>query len=322
MKWILMNRLTAPNQTASTINSAVCGVGLCLLFATKSVDAQPRQVPRNIEAHRDVAYVADGHVRQRLDLFLPRDRSKSVPVIVWIHGGGWRGGSKNNCPPLRLGFVQRGYAVASLGYRLSGDARFPAQIEDCRSAIRWLREHAGRYRIDPDRFGAWGSSAGGHLAALVGTTGDLKQFEEAKPAEEQSSAVQAVCDFFGPTDFLQMDAHAPADAPFKHDSANSPESLLFGKAIQTIPKQVQSANPVHYLTADDPPFLIVHGKRDRLVPVHQSELLHDALTRQGVPVELIVLPEAGHGGRAFQNEETTGRVIKFFDRWLQSHSSD
>src|SRR5260221_4919549 len=154
--------------------------------------------------------------------------------------------------------LDQGYAVASLNYRLSGEALFPAQIEDCKAAVRWLRAHAKEYSLDPEHFGAWGSSAGGHLVALLGPSGDVKEFEKG-PHLDQSSRVQAVCDYFGPTDFLQMDAHAIPDARLKHDLPNSPESRLIGGPIQENKDKVAKVNPITYVTPDDPPVLIVHG---------------------------------------------------------------
>lgn len=134
-------------------------------------NGQALPVPDGVKAERDVPYVVNGHERHVLDIYLPEKANGPLPLIIWIHGGGWRNGSKNGCPPLRQGYVGRGYALASINYRLSGHATFPAQIEDCKAAIRWLRAHAKQYGFDPDRFGVWGSSAGGHLVALVGTSG-------------------------------------------------------------------------------------------------------------------------------------------------------
>lgn len=145
---------------------------------------------------RDLPYVPAGHERQKLDLYLPTPTNGPLPVIIWIHGGAWRAGSKEQCRAAR--FSQRGYAVASLNYRLSQHAVFPAQIEDCQAAVRWLRANAAKCRLDPERFGAWGSSAGGHLVALLGTAGDAQAFERG-PHPAISSRVQAVVDFFGPT---------------------------------------------------------------------------------------------------------------------------
>jgi hypothetical protein len=157
-------------------------------------------LPAGTVAHRDLTYVENGHERHKLDLFVPEKADAPLPLIIWVHGGGWQNGSKDGGPPLRNGYTERGYAVASINYRLSGHATFPAQIEDCKAAIRWLRAHAAEYRLDARRFGVWGSSAGGHLVALLGTSGEVKEFDVGAHLD-QSSRVQAVCDYYGPMDF-------------------------------------------------------------------------------------------------------------------------
>jgi acetyl esterase/lipase len=200
-------------------------------------------------------------------------------------------GSKDQGVPLE--YLAQGFAVASINYRLSQHAIFPAQIEDCKAAIRWLRAHAGEYRLDPKRFASWGSSAGGHLAAMLGTTGDTKEFDVGGNLD-QSSRVQAVVDYFGPTDFLQMDAHRLPNGQL-HDPADSPESQLVGGPIQGNKEKTARANPITYITSNTPPFLICHGDVDPLVPHHQSQLLEAALKKAGVFVTFYSVKGAGHG---------------------------
>jgi acetyl esterase/lipase len=219
-----------------------------------------------VTAHRDLAYVENGHERQKLDLYVP-ESPEPLPVILWIHGGGWQAGSKDGCPPLREGYAEKGYAVASIGYRLSGDAVFPAQIEDCKAGIRWLRAHAKEYNLDPDRFGVWGSSAGGHLVALLGTSGDVSEFD-AGAHLDQSSRAQAVSDYYGPTDFKVFVTTSRYE---RHAAADAPEAKLIGGAVLDNPEKVKRANPITYVSKDDPPFLIVHGDEDGTVPHNQSE---------------------------------------------------
>jgi acetyl esterase/lipase len=259
---------------------------------------------------RDLAYVPGGHERQKLDLYLPTQTGPSSkrPLIVWVHGGAWLGGSKNPCPALR--FVSRGYAVASINYRLSQHALFPAQIEDCKAAVRWLRANASQYHYDPNRIGVWGASAGGHLVALLGTTGDVKEFDVG-PNAGVSSRVQAVCDFFGPTDFTKMSSFP---STMKHDAPDSPESKLIGGPIQENKDKVQRANPITYVTKDDPPFLIVHGDKDPLVPHNQSEILLDALKKAGIEATLYTVSGGGHGG--FKDPQVDILVAEFFHRHL------
>lgn len=268
-------------------------------------------LPVGAKAMRDVAYIPGGGERNTLDLYLPAGATNRLPVIVWVHGGAWRAGSKENCPARR--FVAQGYAVASINYRLSQQALFPAQIEDCKAAIRWLRAHATEYQLDPDRFAAWGSSAGGHLVALLGTTGDTKQFDKGANLD-QSSRVQAVVDWFGPTDFTQMSKFSLTNSPFDHDAVDAPEALLIGGPVQQNKNKVAQANPITYVTVGDAPFLIMHGNRDNVVPYQQSELLRDALQKARVPVTLKIVEGAGHG---FGGPEVNRAVEEFLDRQLK-----
>lgn len=228
--------------------------------------------------HRDLAYVPKGHVRQKLDLHLPRTGEKT-PLIVYIHGGAYLGGDKNS-PFMPKRLLEKGYAIASLNYRLSTDAIYPAQIEDCKAAVRWLRAHATQYQLDPTRFIAWGESAGGHLAALLGALGTERSFDTGAN-REHSSAVQGVVDYYGPSDFLQMDAHAIPGTQ-QHDQPGSPASRVIGGPIQQHKDKVARANPVTFLTPKAPPFFLAHGTRDRVVPYHQSVLLAEALAERGV----------------------------------------
>jgi acetyl esterase/lipase len=261
-------------------------------------------------AYRDLDYVTNGHPRQKLDLYLPKD-GQGLPLIINIHGGAWQGGSKEM--EARLDYLARGYAVASVNYRLSQHALFPAQIEDCKAAVRWLRAHAAQYRLDPDRFAAWGSSAGGHLAALLGTTGDVKTFAVGENLNV-SSRVQAVVDYFGPTDFLQMDAHRLSNGQV-HDLSRSPESLLIGGPLQENKDKLARASPITYVTKEAAPFLICHGDADPLVPHHQSELLEAALKQAGVPVTLYTVKGAGHGG--FRDPRVAELTRGFLAKYLK-----
>jgi acetyl esterase/lipase len=275
---------------------------------------QQPMTPPNVTAHRDIPYVENGHERQRLDLFLPAEAKGPLPVIVWIHGGGWKSGSKENCLPLRAHFVEKGYAVASIGYRLSSHAIFPAQIEDCKGAIRWLRAHAEEYHLDPDRFGVWGSSAGGHLAALVGTAGDVKNFDVGAHLD-QSSRVQAVCDYYGPSDFTASSGSSGGEA--KADPRSSPNRLI-GGLLSENPEKAAAISPVTYVSADDPPFLIVHGDKDQTVSLKQSQLLFEALKARQVAVRFHTIHGVGHGGPGFNTPEVIQIVADYFEKTLKS----
>jgi acetyl esterase/lipase len=273
-------------------------------------------------AHKDVAY-ASVSATQKLDLYLPTVGSGPFPVVVIVHGGAFMFGDKADHASL-IGakeFLAAGYAVASINYRLSGEARFPAQIWDVKAAVRFLRAHAARYKLNHGKFGVFGASAGGHLVSLLGTSAGVAQLEGAELGNaEQSSRVQAVVDWFGPIDFLQMDAQfAGTSCPKTHNAKDSPESRLMGAPIQTIPAIVNTANPMTYITPDDPPFLIEHGTEDCTIPPPQSRNFADALRKVigAEKVTYVPLEGEGHGGSKFETEENLKEIIRFFDRHLK-----
>lgn len=293
-----------------------CLASLAATFTAALAFAQAPQpqLPEGVSAHRDLAYVEGGHERQKLDLFLPAKANGPLPVLIWVHGGGWLAGSKDQCPPLRSGYVERGYAVASINYRLSSHAAFPAQIEDCKAAIRWLRAHAAEYGLDPKRFGVWGASAGGHLVALIGTSGDVKEFEVGANLD-QSSRVQAVCDWFGPTDFTVFVSTPGYES---HATATSPEAKLIGGAVMEHKDKAARVNSITYVSKDDPAFLIMHGDKDPTVPINQSQLLFDALKNAGVSAHFHTIHGAGHGGPGFAGTNIDEMVSAFFEERLKA----
>jgi len=299
----------------STSFSSAAWRGLLFLYLGLQVGAvsvaggEGGEMPEGIRVLRDLRYIEAGHERQKLDLYLPASSSVH-PVVVWVHGGAWLAGNKENPPALR--FLKRGWAVASLNYRLSQHARFPAQIEDCKAAIRWLRAHAQEYRLDSDHFAAWGASAGGHLVALLGTA-DPKAGFDVGAYLDQSSRVQCVVDFFGPTDLLRMNEQR-LPGTMDHDGPESPESRLLGGPVQERREAARLASPLSFVTVDDPPFLIVHGDRDPLVPHGQSELLAKALKEAGVEVQMYTVQGGVHG--SFRDSEVDRRVEDFLARNL------
>lgn len=276
-----------------------------------------QQLPPGIVKHADVTYAEIGGRELLLDVYSREPRpERPVPVVVWVHGGGWRGGSKDRINR-SLPILDHGYGLVSVGYRLSGEAIFPAAIADVKAAFRWVRANAQRYGFDAARIGAWGSSAGGHLVALLGTAHEVEEWD--KLHEENagvSSRPDAVCNWFGPTDFLRMN-----DFPGRidHDAAESPESKFIGAPIQDHPGKVQRANPISYVTADDPPMLHMHGEKDQSVPYNQSELLHAALQAAGLDSTLYMVRNADHGFRNMQGdspESLMAMVHEFFDRTI------
>lgn len=267
--------------------------------------------PSTAPVLKDIPYRTVGDKTLRLDLYRPEQASGRLPVIVWIHGGAWLAGSKSHCLPERMDFVRKGYVVASVDYRLSDAAKFPAQIEDCKAAIRWLRAHAEEYNLDTNRFAAWGDSAGGHLVGLLGTTGDIRDFDTGEYLD-QSSAVQVVCNYYGPSDFA---AFVTTPGYEDHAEPQSPESLLIGGRVQDKPEEAKKASPTTYASKGDAPMLLVHGDKDPVVPMGQSKLLHEALKKADVPTEFITLKDAGHGGPQFQTPELISKIEAF----LKSH---
>jgi acetyl esterase/lipase len=277
-------------------------MGLAVLLASIS----PAVAEQGVQALRNLPYVANGHQRQRLDILLPEKPTGRLPLVVWIHGGGWEGGSKEDCPGVPL--VAKGYAVAAINYRLSQHALFPAQIEDCKAAIRWLRANAAQYHLDPDHIGVWGSSAGGHLVALLGTTGGVKEFDGQGGNLDQSSRVQCVVDFCGPTEMMTMGKLA--------DKPDGVVAKLIGGVVQDNKEKARAASPLTYVSKDSAPFLIFHGDKDDIVPLAQSEVLTRALKKAGVEVELRVLKGSGHGGKEFLSPESWKLIEDFFAKHL------
>jgi len=227
--------------------------------------------------------------------------------VVFIHGGGWYEGDKSSVPPLPL--AEQGYAVASINYRLVDQAIWPAQIHDAKAAIRYLRSNASSYNIDPNRIGVWGMSAGAHLAALLGTSGDVPVLEGKLGLHSVSSRVQAVVDWYGPTDFASI-----GNGESLTDHARGMLERFFGGPMSQRKEAAYAASPVSYVSSDDPPFLLMHGDKDTLVPVSQSQQLNSLLMAAGVKTDLIIVQGAGH--RMF-DDSFFRKVELFFDQTLK-----
>jgi acetyl esterase/lipase len=289
-----------------------------LTFRERNRNRSPQaasRIPENVKATLEIAYAATDNPAQRLDLFMPTKRAtaKPLPVIVFIHGGAWRAGSKaSGCGNL-IPYITGGqYAGVSVEYRFSQEAKWPAQINDCKAAIRWIKGHAKEHNLDPEKIAVWGSSAGGHLVAMLGVSGDAKELEGALGKDTaQTSRVACVADYFGPTDLLTM-----GDFPSKmdHNAADSPESVLIGGAIQENKDRARDASPLSYVTKDDAPVFIAHGTTDPLVPYNQTEVFASALKKVGVPVHVETIEKGGHGG--FEGPELNKRLKAFFDKYL------
>jgi acetyl esterase/lipase len=282
-------------------------------------DKKRPELPPGFVAEYDVKYVPDGDEAQSLDVYFPeRPADKRLPLLIWIHGGGWSGGTKSEMPFLNQ--LPRGYVTASIEYRFSQKAKFPAQIQDCQAAIRWLRANAAKYSIDPDHIGVGGASAGGHLSALVGTSGGKQAFPMIGGNEDRSDRVQAVCDIFGPSDFWTVVAQADADKDVKNIfkwNNGDPYSKLIGGKLGEDKEKCDAVSPVRYVSKDNPPFLILHGDRDKVVPYAQSVELSDLLAEAGVDVTFQRLPGADHGGPSFGLPAVAKLTVSFFDKHLK-----
>jgi acetyl esterase/lipase len=302
-----------------TLLAFICWAGVVSPDAAAQSAPKRPVLPKGFTAEYDVKYVPEGDPAQTLDIYFPEKAAdKPQPLLIWIHGGAWVGGSKAEVPYLNQ--LGRGYVFASIEYRFSQKALFPAQIQDCQAAIRWLRAHAKKYNIDPEHIGVGGASAGGHLAALVGTSGGKKAFAAIGADKDQSDRVQAVCDIFGPADFWTVVKQADEDKNIKNVfkwNNGDPYSKLIGAKLGEDKEKCDAVSPVHYVSKDNPPFLILHGDRDTLVPYAQSVELTDRLKKAGVPVTLQRLPGAGHGGPAFGLPAIAELTNAFFDKHLK-----
>jgi acetyl esterase/lipase len=270
------------------------------------------------KVHRNVIYGHAAEVELKMDLYLPTNAtSKVLPVVMYVHGGGWRMGSKSMLAgmPGPAELLQRGYLVAAINYRLAPKYKFPAMLEDAKCAVRFLRAHAQEYNLDPDRIGVIGDSAGGHLVALLGLTDASAGFDGQGGWSGQSSRVQAVVDFYGPTDFTTESAtNSKIGIALIQDA--------FGAKAAGDPI-LKRASPVTYVSSHAPPFLILHGDHDGLVELKQSVELDEKLKAAGVSSTFVVITNFAHGFtpwglKSSPNEaELSKMVADFFDRNLQ-----
>jgi acetyl esterase/lipase len=262
------------------------------------------ELASGVTVHHGVEFsVVEGFRPLLLDLYIPATGSASGAAIVYLHGGGWAVGTRRRFgraflswspTPLDL-LAQAGFAVATVDYRLSGEARFPAQLHDVKAAIRWLRGNASRLGIDPSRVIAWGESAGGHLAVLAGLTGDRSELEgDVGDFVGESSAVGGAIDWYGPMNLLSLSSQHPADSDKRPDDPGSWESSMVGVPLQTDPARTLAASPISYVHAAAPPIQIHHGTVDSQVPYAQSVEFADALRAAGGTVELVTVEGSDH----------------------------
>ena len=290
-------------------------VALFIFHESHDIFGQSLQVSR-----KDINYAGDTTVSHQLDIYLPQTDKEKYPAVILIYGSAFFGNNMKNIAFETIGkpLLEGGFAVVAINHRSSREAVFPAQIHDVKSAIRFIRANAFEYQIDTSFIGITGYSSGGHLSAFAGTSGRVSEFTIGKEQVDLegnignyphfSSSVDAIVDWFGPTDFLVMDS---CGCSMSHDAPDSPESVLVGGPIQENKDKVTLANPITYVDSDDPPFLIFHGDKDPLVPHCQSELLHQELQKKGVSSQLVIIPEAGHGPGVFE-EKYFGMMVDFF----------
>ena len=287
------------------MNRSIVLAGCLAAFLVSAARAADMRMERDLEFA-----VVDGQ-SLKLDFYFPK-KAKGSSLVVWIHGGGWQGGSKEKCEVKWL--TQHGFTVASISYRLTDKAIFPAQIHDCKAAIRWLRANADRYGYRIDKVGVAGSSAGGMLAALVATSGDVRQLEGTVGGNAgHSSRVQAAIDYYGATDFILRSKTQP-------QRANEPGSVVFkllGGGADKKTDLARLASAAFHVTDDDPPLLVIHGQDDQTVLLDQSERINEVYTKAGLPIDFRVLQGAGHGGKQFYAGEMQRLAIDFLKRTLR-----
>jgi acetyl esterase/lipase len=268
------------------------------------------QAQKDTSIKKDIVYAEAGGKKLLLDLYMPVGKQEPY-LIVWVHGGAWSSGSKESPP---LGLLSAGYALASVNYRLSGEAVFPALIHDIKASIRFLRGNAKKYGYRSDKIIIWGSSAGGHLVALVGTTNNDRSLEGTLGNYlNESSSVQAIVDFYGPTNFLTiLNQSTPHGVSVRAPALK----LLLGKPVEEVPELAKQASPVYQVDSTDPPLLIVHGDQDIQVPVNQSLELMAAYKKLSLPVQIEFIPGADHGDKVYYQKAVLSMVEKFLRKVL------
>jgi len=292
--------------------------GLIISGACAKEDTPDDNTTTAASTQKDVTYASVSSA-PKMDIYMPEGQGP-FPAVILIHGGAFLGGSKSDEASNAAVLNANGYVAVSIDYRLSGEAKFPAQIEDCKASVRFLRANAAKYKINAEKIGSWGASAGGNLSALLGTTGNVAELEGATLGNEAySSAILASVDWFGPINFLTMDAEATAlGFTINTNSSTSPESKLMGAAVQTIPAAVAKANPAIYISPDDAAFFIQAGSVDRNIPYTQSRNFYQALLPvKGSDASFELLEGAGHGGSQFSASANLAKVISFFDKYLK-----
>jgi acetyl esterase/lipase len=291
---------------------------LGVLFAAPVLQAAEKYA---VEIKEDVVYGTGGGEELTLHLARPTDTDQAAPALVFIHGGGWRTGNKNSFRPAIELAAQRGYVAVTVGYRFAPKHRFPAQIEDCKCAVRWLRAHAEELNVDPHRIGAIGGSAGAHLALLLGTMDSGDGLEGNGGWDDQTSKVQAVVSYFGPVNLtlsIEDIQKSPAAEVFMEQAVRAILRDFVGGELEERTNELQLASPINYVNEGDAPMLLFQGTRDPLVPFDQTFEMAGALTTHKIPGRVEFIIGAGHGWRGGELDRTEAAVMAFFDKHLEN----
>ena len=283
-------------------------VGLFILGAAMS--ARAAEPPADVVFEKDIVYGKGGGDDLKLDLSRPKNpASAKLPCIVILHGGGWTAGNKSGHDDMTWTFASKGYVAATVGYRLAPNYTFPAQVNDVKCAVRYLRAHAEKYGLDPDRIGAIGFSAGAHLAMMLGTTNKADGLEGDGGWGEQDSQVQAVVSFFGPTDLAASDIPEQSLGILKN---------FMGGTKQEKPEEYRKASPITHVTPGDAPMLLLQGTKDPLVPYTQTYVMLEAMTKNGVPGRIELIVGGSHGWGGAELSRTAAAAYAFFDEYLKA----
>jgi len=257
---------------------------------------------------KTLVYTISRGKKRKLDLYLPDDNGQPSPVVIYFHGGGWMSGGKKIIEPGVLRQVKRGYAVASVSYSFSPWKKWPTQAHEMKAAVRWLRTNAEEYNLDSEKFLVWGVSAGAHLVNVLGCSNASEELEGNLEPKNISSEVQGVVSWYGFSDFSQMWKNG-----FIALLTNIATSLLVGEHVKNNTEKTQSANPINYINQKTPPFFIMHGEKDTVVNIHQSELLYAALQQQGIQSTYSPIPNYYHSDVRFNQDVHIKKVEIFID---------
>ena len=296
-----------------------CLFGVMVLVVLAAIVRQKGSTPpAGVALETNLVYGKGGDQALTLDLTRPKEGQGPFPAIVFVHGGGWVGGDKESYHPFMFHFTQAGIVCITINYRLAPKNRFPAQIEDARCAVRWLRANAGKYHVDPHRIAAFGGSAGAHLVALLGTTNGSKRWEGSGGNPEQSSAICAMVCMSGPYDLSLGYLHSVRQNAQEGGAVRGMLEAFLGGTPEQREAEYRAASPMTYASKDTVPTLLTHGTADPLVPPEQSEVFYSKLKSLGVDVELIRLEGAGHADFGKHPQEAIARITAFVRKQLLS----